>query len=339
MAIPVVLIGLGQRGRQWWVELSRDPRFEVVAACDPLESARRAATGIGLPGDRVHADVETTVAARPAAAAAIVATPAVAHAEVARRAVEANLAVLVEKPFALSLADAARLVRLAEGRAPILVGQNFRYLRMFRAARAVLESGGIGAVRFVSMSSYREGHADVAGLADLDGAALWETGVHHLDALRYLLGREVDRVRAACASPGTGPFRGTTWAIILDLADGPLASYQLSWDSAGHRFFERGQQFVARFVGDRGTLHILQRWLVLCRTGRCPRLVRRGPRYRTEESQLLDQLAAAVETGVAGPTSGTDNLHTLAVVEACLRSARTGEVVEPRRLLSAALAG
>ena len=65
----------------------------------------------------------------------------------------------------------------------------------------------------------------------------------------------------------------------------------MSWDARGHERFEAGQQFYERITGERGTLHVMQRWLVLCLAGKWPRFVARGKRSEAEEVTLLKQLA------------------------------------------------
>ena len=51
---------------------------------------------------------------------------------------------------------------------------------------------------------------------------------------------------------------------LLTFDAGTRAVYSATYESSGHEFFERGQEFYARFVGERATLHVLQRWLFLC---------------------------------------------------------------------------
>jgi predicted dehydrogenase len=62
--------------------------------------------------------------------------------------------------------------------------------------------------------------------------------------------------------------------------------------------------------------------------------VLRGPRKMSEERILLDQLARALVAGEEADTSGRDNLQTMAVVEACLKSAAERTWVNPQDLLN-----
>jgi predicted dehydrogenase len=123
--------------------------------------------------------------------------------------------------------------------------------------------------------------------------------------------------------------------MMLSLENETRILYSATYESSGHEFFERGQEFYIRFVGEQGTLHVYQRWLMLCETGKLPRLVRRGPRKLTEERILLDQLERALLTGENPHSSGRDNLQTMAVVEACVKSASERTWVNPQELLDA----
>ena len=64
------------------------------------------------------------------------------------------------------------------------------------------------------------------------------------------------------------------------------------------------------------------------------RPVRRGPRRVSEERVLLTQLEGALLRGEEPDASGRDNLQTMAVVEACLRSAAERRWVNPQELLN-----
>lgn len=121
--------------------------------------------------------------------------------------------------------------------------------------------------------------------------------------------------------------------MMLSFENETRALYSATYESSGHEFFEHGQEFYLRFVGERATLHVFQRWLMLCQTGKLPRLVRRGPRKFTEERILLDQLERALVSGESADSSGRDNLQTMAIVEACIKSASERAWVNPQELL------
>jgi len=110
--------------------------------------------------------------------------------------------------------------------------------------------------------------------------------------------------------------------------------YTASYESSGHEYFEKGQEFYARFVGDRGTLHVFQRWLIMCEAGKLPRIVRRGRREMSEEQILLRQFERALLHDEPSEVSGRDNLKTMAVLEACMRSADTRTWINPQELLN-----
>jgi len=120
----------------------------------------------------------------------------------------------------------------------------------------------------------------------------------------------------------------------LSFENGARAFYTATYESSGHEFFERGQEFYARFVGELATLHVFQRWLLLCEKGKLPRFVRRGRRQITEEQILLHQFERAILRNEETEASGRDNLHTMAIVEACLRSATENKWVNPQELLN-----
>src|SRR5688500_18036297 len=110
-------------------------------------------------------------------------------------------------------------------------------------------------------------------------------------------------------------------------------TYSATYESTGHTIYESRQEFYARFMGEGATLHVFQRWLILWENGRLPRWVRRGPRKKTEERGRLEQSERTVVHGETPEVSGRDNLQTVAVLEACVRSAVEGRSINPQELL------
>jgi predicted dehydrogenase len=335
VAIRVVVLGLGQRGCQWVRVLRAAPGFELAGTVEHNPETRRAAAAaLELSDSLCHDRFEASVQAG-APQAAIVATSIDSHVEPCRAALDRGLGALVEKPFTLSLREARGLVALADARSlPLMVGQNYRYMRMPQTLRRLFRSGELGRVGMIVAQTYRSRKETARALATLTDSILWELAVHHLDALRYVVERPAIRVLAQRFSlPWSAAPPGASLQLLVEFEGGARASYCATYDSRGQEFFERGQEFYLRAVTDRGTLHVLHRWLVWCEQGRYPRLVRRGSRPEVEELTLLRQLGRAITEGTEPESSGRDNLQTMALLEACARSASEGRWINPQELL------
>jgi len=334
VAHRLAVAGLGPRGLEWARLIRSADEFALAAAVDPSAEARsRAEREPALDGVPV---VSTLDAIRDGSVdALVVATPADSHAAVATAALTRGMAVLVEKPFVLDLSAGAQVVRLAEGLGlPLMVVQNFRYMRARRTFRRVVRDGVLGRLSEVSTNYRRPTHVVNAGLAALPASALWETGVHWLDGLRYGLDRNVVGVAAdVSTAPWSTELRGTSVRVLLEFEGGLHGTCCVSWDSRGHEYIERGQQYYERVGGELGTMHVIQRQVFLCLSGKMPRLVRRGRRAEPEEMVVLRQLASAISDGIEPECSAKDNLQTIAVVQACERSWRDKRWVNPQDLI------
>lgn len=336
MAIQIIVVGMGPRGQDWVRQLRSNSAYEVVG-CVEVDPERRqhASLNLRIPSEQCFADLEVALD-ESSARAVVVATPAENHKQACELALLRGTGVLVEKPFTLRLEDAVQLVELAEQKGlALIVAQNYRYMRSFRTARRLIADGVLGRVGIVVCQYYRVPHEMALSLASVQHSVLWGIGVHHLDALRYILGKNVAKVLAESFTLPWGQLPpGASLRVMLSTEEGARVFYSATYESSGHEFFERGQEFYTRFVGERATLHVFQRWLILCERNKLPRLVRRGARAVTEEQVLLGQFERLFLAGEMPDSSGRDNLQTMAVVEACVRSANEQRWVNPQELLN-----
>lgn len=329
----IIVVGAGQRGMEWCDAIDRHPRWRLAGVVDLDARARERARS-------TRPDVDVDEALRPlldrvTAGAVLVATPHHHHAAPCNDALDAGAAVLVEKPFATSMAEAEALTdRAASLGLPLLVAQNYRHLRWVTATKAILDAGRLGKVESVWMD-YRRPWEDLDdGRRTADHSVVWEMAPHHVDLLRHLLGDELAEVRATIANdPGRPP--GATLAATARTMGGVPVRYRATYEEGGRlRRLEGGRRFRMRIAGSSATLHVLLRWLVLVPRRGVPSVVRRGERPTTEEAVLLDRLAAAVDGDVTA-SNARDNLRTLAGVIAMLESAERGAPVAPMELLGA----
>src|SRR5688572_25388129 len=105
------VVGNGNRGIIAKTAADLDPSAQVVAACDPLPRARdRAAERFG-PGVAATATVDELIGV--GVDAAFVTSPDHLHAEHACALLEAGVAVFVDKPLAISVEEADRILAAA----------------------------------------------------------------------------------------------------------------------------------------------------------------------------------------------------------------------------------
>lgn len=316
--LRVVVAGLGRRGRKWVAFVRARTDFRLAAAADVDPAARReAAEALSLPSGACLSSLEAAIE-RTEPDAVIVATPIDQHVGPCEAAVRAGLGVLVEKPFTVSLADARRLVDLAETHgAPLVVGQNHRYTHLAQRLRGVLRRGGLGPIGLLACEHTRPIDGLSAVLERVPRAVLWETAVHHVDLLRYVTGRRITDVLAQeVSSPWDHGGEARALQVVLGLDGGARGYYSASYGSSR-------EQFVLRVVGERASLHVWQRWMVTVAPGRIPQIRRAGP-WRRPENALLTQLRDAIVAGTEPECSGRDNLHTVEALDACERSIREG---------------
>lgn len=306
--------------------------WDLVAGVEVDERTRAVARDFIAPGVALTG----SLAGAPDADAAVIATPPDVRTEPVIEALGRGLGILVEKPLAMSVEEATSLVAAAEAKElPLLVGQNYRYMRAHRTVKKIVSKGALGDVSLVRANYYRTRHAMAPSLARLRHAILWGIAVHHLDAIRYVLNQRAVGVLASSYETGDRSSPASTTDVLVEFDRGSRLNYTATYASSGHEFFEGGQEYYERIVGDDGTLHMLHRWLVLCPRGGWPRPIRRGKRSQTEEAILLEQLRRAVAGEGEAEVTGRENLETIAMLEACVRSSEERRWIDPRELLGA----
>jgi len=127
--------------------------------------------------------------------AIVLALPPQFHAQMATRAVEAGKDVLVEKPVALTVADAERAVAAAKTAGRIfMVGHVLRFHPAFEKLKSLVDTGELGEVRYIH--SHRLG----LGKFHTENDALWDLAPHDLSMILAITGTEPIEVRGEGAA-------------------------------------------------------------------------------------------------------------------------------------------
>jgi predicted dehydrogenase len=249
--LRVGLVGYGFIGPHHLEAIRRTGLAEVTAiATSSGDSARAKAEQAGIP--RATGNWRDLVA-DPDIDVIDVATPTDLHTPVALAALAAGKHVIVDKPLALTSADAARLLAAAR-RAGVVhaVTFNIRYNVMLQHARARLARGDFGKVRFVHGHYLQEWllhDTDFNWRLDLArGGALAlvaDAGAHWYDLAQHLTGRRITRVLADLAGfiplrrpPGGRATRVRVpdlGLVLCEFDNGARGSFATGALCAGHK--------------------------------------------------------------------------------------------------------
>jgi predicted dehydrogenase len=132
----------------------------IVAVADITE-ARRELIKKALPEARVYSTYQELLKHEAKELDFIdISTPPCDHAEIAHAAFDAGLHVLCEKPITTTLAEAEGLMKKAKAVGKVFFPcHNYKHAPVVKAIREVIQSGKIGTVRSVTLSTYRNTHA------------------------------------------------------------------------------------------------------------------------------------------------------------------------------------
>lgn len=220
------VVGNGAWGLSHVRTFAAESRAHVTWVCDSNEAAL-ARAGALVPGASRTRDIDDVLSARDVDAL-VIATPAATHADLAVRALDRGLHVLVEKPLSLSAGDEDRLTRAAERAGTVvLVGHLMLYHPAVEYLRKLVASGELGEVFY--LSSIR---ANLGRLRH-DESALWSLGPHDLSMIEYLVpGAPVTvTARGACyLQPGIADVVFVNLEIAPTGSARPvMAQIHLSW--------------------------------------------------------------------------------------------------------------
>lgn len=115
--------------------------------------------------------------------AVVIATPAIAHYELAKKALERGKDVFVEKPLALNLEDGRELVKLAEEKNLILmVGHLLHYHPAVIELKSMIDKGELGEIRYVCSNRLN------LGKLRQEENVLWSFAPHDISIIIDILG-------------------------------------------------------------------------------------------------------------------------------------------------------
>lgn len=224
---------------------------------------------LGLDEDRVYNNIDEMIAAESVLALGekmdflAIATPNHLHVEAARKALEAGVHVICDKPLGISLEEALELEKVVI-KSNLKFGMTYSY-RGYAALRQMallIKEGGIGAIRKV-MIDYTQGW--LTKLIEKDGQkqAAWRTdpgysgaggtiadiGTHAFNLAEFIAGARVKELAAQVTALVAGRKIDDDANVLLRFEDNAVGTVTVSQACAGEE-----NNLTVKAYGDKGGL-------------------------------------------------------------------------------------
>ena len=329
MAEPLktVVVGAG-RGRSHVQSIQRLPNlFELVAWVD-LDAIRL--------NERIsEAGLSTTLASTSLAKtlehtdcdAIVVATWARTHNAIVGQAIDAQKHILVEKPYALTLATSRSLQdRATAAGLKVVVNQQWRYKPGQRAVRQLLAEQAYGQAQVGHLVTYK---ARGSEYPDSEHSQLWQMTVHEIDSVISMMGQPIIAVAGhSFRPPATTWVRESSATAELTFKNGARVVMVSTSDArvSGHEFrieCERGAIVYRNTQGFGGEEALL--------VGTDPSvgltpMAFDNTKLTTSDidAQVMEGWANWINGGPEPETSGPENLYVIGALDALLESTNSG---------------
>ncbi|HEY3415236.1 MAG TPA: Gfo/Idh/MocA family oxidoreductase [Armatimonadota bacterium] len=299
---------------------------QIVAVADP--DAERVSALAERTGAKAYPSVEAMLADVTIDAADIC-VPTLQHIPVAMACLAARIPTIIEKPMARTVADARALVDAYNSAGvPLAPAHVVRFFQDFTAIRSQIESGAVGkpaVVRITRGGPFPRGKNGWYGDPAQSGGVLLDLSLHDFDWLRYTFG-EVERVTANCLMAQGAVDRDYALAV-LRFKSGVIAHVEGTWVHTD------GFRVEVEISGDKGVLEHSSQFPYAVKVRK--NAAEAGPAVAFPESPTfkdpytaeLEELLAAVTEGKPARVTAEDGVASLAIAEACWKSAKTGEPV------------
>jgi UDP-2-acetamido-3-amino-2,3-dideoxy-glucuronate N-acetyltransferase len=258
--------------------------------------------------------------------AVALATPAVAHYEMAKAALEAGKDVFIEKPLAVNVKHGEELVELAgRARQILMVGHILRYHPAVRKLQELIRDGALGKINYVYSNRLN------IGKIRAEENILWSFAPHDISVLLALLNEMPARLSCHGGAYLSSEVPDVTLSQF-DFPSGVQAHIFVSWL---HPFKEQrlvvvGSEKMAVFDDTAENKLVLYPHRVEWRN-RVPTAIKAegevvrlddGEPLRTECQHFLD----CIDSRIAPITDGAEGLRVLRVLDACQRALQNGGV-------------
>ncbi len=324
MALKIGIIGAGHMGRTHANILSKDKRVEIVGIVD-IEESKASALGetFGASAFTKLEDLLNEVKLD----ALYVTTPNTRHLDPVLEGLKNDIHVFSEKPMATSLEEADKIFKQVEMASVIYqIGFNRRFAPVYKFAKSVIEKGELSpTLAHVKMNRGELQDPPWVSNEEMTGGFLYESTIHLLDMMRYLMG---EVIQVECLARSNVYKQLDDFAMLLTFEGERYATFASSAHASWVFPFERIELFgehssliteeMERLTYSPG----LREEISIKDYSQYPTEIKWG--YEEEDRRFVE----AILNGESSPVSANEGYKSLQLVEACYESARTGRRVK-----------
>lgn len=342
--VRTAVVGYGFAGRafhSYLVGITPGMELRGIASRDPATRERIAKER----GCRAYEGIEA-VLADPDVDLVVLATPSSAHADQAVAALEAGKHVVTDKVMCLSLADCDRMLDAARSANRVLtVFQNRRWDGDFLTVQRLVtagEDGEIGTVRWIEMAWQGFGAwGGWRGKAESGGGRFFDLGAHLVDQMLQLFPQPVEHVYCRIHRDYPEFDIDSEALLVITFADGCTGVCDLSGLTAisKPRFALHGTkatlvkygldpQEEAMKAGDIDAAREDPAQYATIKGRHVPET--RIPTLPGRWRSYYEDLTRALSVGTSPAVTPGEMRRVMAVIDAALESARSGQTVKPK---------
>lgn len=326
------IIGCGRIAPRHADSIAEIPNAKLVQVCDVIEARAR---HFSDKYSTTYCLNYYELLSNPNIDIVNICTPSGMHAEMAIAALKAGKHVIVEKPMAMNIDEANRMISTAQKvkRKLCIVLQN-RYNPPMQDFYNVVKEGKIGRILLGSVTVrwyrpqeyYNDGWH---GTHSMDGGALMNQSIHHIDALQWLVNVPVKSVSAYTATLAHQMEAEDVGVVIVRFENGALATVEGSTVT-----YPQNLEASVALFGEKGSLKVggtaLNRkifWKIAGEIEHEKELLTREEVdppsiYGTSHRHVIEDMIQAVDNDREPQTNGVEGRKSLILVSAMYESAR-----------------
>jgi len=310
--------------------LSKMDSVEIVAVCDSeISKAKSIASKYNV--SKYYKDVEKMLEENPEMTAVIIATQTNMHKDVAKKCLEAEKDILVEKPIARNYKEAKEIVEYAKKyKRKIMVGMNNRFRNDMMMQRTFTKAKEIGEVFYIKAGWVKPQSTNQRWILEKDksgGGVFLDNGIAMLDLGLWILGfPDIRSVTATNYFHNTKSVEDSSIAMIKFKNNATL-TIEVSWG-----LLREGELFYCNVYGKEGSSSINPFKIYKKMEGNLynitpKKIVTPSNLFKKSYEYELQHFVGALRGNNNILSGGEDALKVMGIVDAIYKSAKTNKEI------------